>query len=879
MTGSEIRNTFLSFFQNKDHTIVKSSSLIPASDPTLLFTNAGMVPFKDVFLGREKRNYQRATSSQKCVRAGGKHNDLEVVGTTDRHHTFFEMLGNFSFGDYFKEKAIEYAWEFLTKTLSIPKEKLLITIYLDDDESYEIWNRQLGLPDERIIRLGDKDNFWSMGDTGPCVPCSEIIFDRVEGTGCGRPECKVECECDRHLEIWNLVFMQFDRNKSGELTPLPQPNIDTGMGLERITSVVQNVDGNFETDLLRPIIGEVEKISTRRYGDNDSLTFSFRVIADHSRAAAFMIGDGILPSNEGRGYVLRRIIRRAIRHGKLLGLDKAFLYLVSEKVADIMGQSYPELTEKKEFTRKIIQNEEERFGATLEHGLCLLEELMNTETAKDSNTLSGVDLFKLYDTYGFPLDLTREIAQEKGFTLDIDGFNRSMNNQKKMARASWKGAQEGEDKNKYAQLVSGFPPTVFTGYENMETEANVIVIVQKGEPVEGLSEGEEGELICDQSPFYGESGGQIGDTGTARNENCSLTVLEAQKPLPGHIIHKIKVMSGTVRKGDPIYLRVNRIKRNATELNHSATHLLHKALREIMGDHIKQAGSAVDSDRLRFDYTHFSAPEKKDVRKVEALVNEMVMDNLAVETETMSFDEAVQTGAVALFGEKYGDEVRVVKMGDFSMELCGGTHTSATGKIGFFKITHEGGIAAGVRRIEAVTGMVAYSHISEQEDRLNRVRDLLKSAPGEEEEKLRKTLQKTKELDKELQKAREKLISSDTGDIGESVKHIQDIKVIAKRLEGADIKALRAFVDSAKVKIKSGVVVSGCIIDEKVALVVGLTKDLTNRLHSGKITGKIAPIVKGKGGGRADMAQAGGPDQSKLDEALEKSYSIITDML
>jgi len=888
MTGNEIRKKFLDYFKERGHTIVKSSSLIPSADPTLLFTNAGMVQFKDVFLGKEKRDYKRAVSSQKCVRAGGKHNDLEVVGRTARHHTFFEMLGNFSFGDYFKEGAIEYGWEFMTEVVKLPKEKLWITVYKDDDEAFKIWNEKIGIPVNKIVRLGEKDNFWSMGDTGPCGPCSEIHIDQGEGIGCGRPECNVECDCDRFMEVWNLVFMQYNRDAKGVLTPLPNPSIDTGMGLERLSAVAQKVKSNYDSDLLRPIITYTEGLFEKEYGKDSNMDISFRVIADHSRSMTFLIGDGVMPSNEGRGYVLRRIIRRASRHGRMLGKSEPFLFKTSDVVIDLMKDTYPELLDRREYISKVISTEEERFSNTLDFGMKMLNDMVESLKAKRERLIAGEDAFKLYDTYGFPLDLTEDIARDSGLAVDSAGFNRAMEVQKERARASWKGSGEEGIKSIYRDIAHKIKGTqslskpqrdMFIGYDTLESEGTVLSLIKGNDMVKSASEGEQVEIVFDKTPFYGESGGQVGDTGKIWNDDVHIDVTDTKKPLQNLIIHNCIVKKGNIKVGDVITISVSNEKRRATALNHSATHLLHTALRDVLGDHVKQAGSLVAPDRLRFDYTHFSAPALKELHRVEEIVNQKIRENYPVETSVTGLEEAIKKGATALFGEKYGEEVRIVKMGDYSMELCGGTHVRATGDIGLFKIVHEGSVASGIRRIEALTGEGAYKYVRQEEDSLLEIREVLKSPPQEEMTKLKKIMDRNKELERELQKQKEKITKDMSGDTVSEIKDIKGINVISKNLGNFDIKDLRTFVDSTKVRIKSGVVVVGAVTDGKVSLVAGVTKDLISKLNAGEIIKQTAVIVDGSGGGRADMAQAGGKNPSKLGEALEKVYEIVEKML
>ncbi|MBI4378917.1 MAG: alanine--tRNA ligase [Nitrospinae bacterium] len=888
MTGNEIRRKFLDYFKERGHEIVKSSPLIPESDPTLLFTNAGMVQFKDLFLGKEKRDYTRAASSQKCVRAGGKHNDLEVVGRTARHHTFFEMLGNFSFGDYFKEGAIGYGWEFMTEIVKLPEEKLWITVYKNDDESFRIWNEKTGIPSNKIIRLGEKDNFWSMGDTGPCGPCSEIHIDQGEGIGCGRPECGVECDCDRFMELWNLVFMQYNRDAKGVLTPLPNPSIDTGMGLERLSAVLQRVKSNYDSDLLRPIINLTEGLFEKRYGKDSTMDISFRVIADHSRAITFLIGDGVIPSNEGRGYVLRRIIRRASRHGRMLGKSDPFLFKTSDIVIELMKDTYPEITDRSGYISKVISAEEERFSSTLDYGMKMLNNMIENLKAKNEKLIPGSEAFKLYDTYGFPLDLSEDIARDSGLVVDLDGFKRAMEVQKERARASWKGTGEERVKSVYKDIVHRMKGVqslskpqrdMFTGYEYLKSEGKVLFIIKNSGTVEIASEGEQVEIVLDKTPFYGESGGQVGDTGRLWNEGIHIDVVDTKKPLSNLIIHTCIIKKGDIKVGDTLNTSINIDKRKAIVLNHSATHLLHTALRDVFGDHVKQAGSLVAPDRLRFDYTHFSAPALKELYKVEEIVNQKIRENYPVETSIMELDDAVKGGATALFGEKYGEEVRVVKMGDYSKELCGGTHVRATGDIGLFKIIHEGSIASGMRRIEALTGEDAYRYIREEEGRLLGIREMLKSPPFEELIRVKRILERNKELERDVQKQKEKISRDMSGDMVSEMKAIKGINVLSKNLGNFDIKDLRTFVDSTKVRVKSGVIVVGSVTDGKVSLVAGVTKDLTTKLNAGEIIKQTASIVEGSGGGRADMAQAGGKNPARLGEALEKVYEIIEKML
>ncbi|NWG03995.1 MAG: alanine--tRNA ligase [Syntrophaceae bacterium] len=874
MTSHEIRRAFLNYFEQRDHQIVRSSSLVPKNDPTLLFTNAGMVQFKGVFLAEEIRSYRRAATSQKCVRAGGKHNDLEIVGKTARHHTFFEMLGNFSFGDYFKKEAIEMGWDLLTHQWGLPAEKMWITIYLDDDEAFHLW-RRVGIPGDRIVRLGEKDNFWAMGETGPCGPCSEIVIDQGEGVGCGRPGCQVGCDCDRFLELWNLVFMQFNRDSAGGLQPLAKPCIDTGMGLERISAILQGVKSNYETDLFRPIFEEIQTISHIPYGQDLQSDISLRVIADHSRAATFLISDGVLPSNEGRGYVLRRIMRRAMRHGKMLGMEGPFLYRTSSKVVEMMKDAYPELRETEAFVSKVIQNEEERFSETLDSGLKILREELEQLQQQGGRVLSGEVAFRLYDTYGFPLDLTAEILQEKGMNFDEAGFKAQMDEQKNKSKQAWQGIGEGRTREIYRQLANEGLKTVFLGYGETQSESKILQLIKGDERVPFADQGEEIEIVTERTPFYGEAGGQVGDRGVIFHEEFSIDVENTIKPIEELIIHQGKVKRGKVRKGMEAVLRVEEERRRAIALNHTGTHLLQAILREVLGDHVHQAGSLVSPDRLRFDFTHFAAMEKEELERVEALVNQKIRENLKVETKIMAVEDALQTGAMALFGEKYGEKVRVVMVSDFSMELCGGTHTSRTGDIGLFKIVSESGVAAGVRRIEALTGEGAYRFIKEEERELLEIASFLKSTPGELSSKIERLLERQKELEKEISSFQDRLSHQELSTLLPLVKEIKGVKVLSAKVDGKEIKRMREFVDQLKGKIGSGIILLGGQSQNKVSMVMGVTPDLTHRFRANEMIKKIALHIGGTGGGRPDFAQAGGTDYKKLDEALQAIDDLI----
>jgi len=876
MRGSEIREKFLKYFEENGHTIVQSSSLIPKDDPTLLFTNSGMVQFKNCFLGLEDRGFSRATSSQKSVRAGGKHNDLENVGFTARHHTFFEMLGNFSFGDYFKKESIQWGWDFLTKIMGLPEEKMWITIYEEDDEAFDIWNKIIGVPAERIVRMGMESNFWMMGETGPCGPCSEIIYDQGPGVGCGRPECSVECNCDRHLEIWNHVFMQFEADREGKLNPLPKKNIDTGMGLERIAAVVQGVQSNYDTDFFTPIIAFIEKISGKKYRENEDDDVSIRVIADHSRAVAFLIGDGLLPSNEGRGYVLRRILRRAARHGKLLGFNKPFLHEVIPVVIETMKDAYPDLIEKESYIRKVVVNEEQRFIDTLDTGLKILsEEVASLKTAGKS-VVPGEVVFKLYDTFGFPVDLTADIVKKDRLTLDMEGFEKAMEVQREKARESWKGSGEKAVSTSYQKLSLQGIKSTFVGYEGVtETRSHIIAILKNDEPVATLEEGDKAEIIVAQTPFYGEAGGQVGDTGIIEGDEFLFEVWETQPPVEDLITHIGKVKKGRVKTGDKVLLKVDLDSRRATEAHHSGTHVLNTALRSVLGGHVKQSGSLVNPERLRFDFTHFSKIEDDELERIEKIANDIIRKNIPVQTTLLPREEALKTGAQAVFDEKYGEEVRVVKMGDVSMELCGGTHVTRTGDIGLLKVIHESAIAAGVRRIEAVAGREALKYVLDIEGELKKTSGLLKANPLELSERVEKLLKHQKDMEKEIETLKSKLAAKDIAKLAGRVKEINGVRVLTAEVSAADAKTMREIGDRLRDKIQSGIILLGSKAGDKAMLLCLVTKDLTNRYHAGNIIKEIAPIVGGSGGGRPDMAQAGGPKPENLKQALSKLKEIL----
>ena len=870
MKSAEIREAFLRFFEEKGHTRVASSSLIPANDPTLLFTNAGMNQFKDCFLGLEKRAYTRATTSQKCVRAGGKHNDLENVGYTARHHTFFEMLGNFSFGDYFKRDAIHYAWEFLTsdKWLNLPKDKLWVTVYASDDEAYDIWTQEVGVPAERMVRIGDNkgapyasDNFWAMGDTGPCGPCTEIFYDHGADIWGGPPGSPEE-DGDRYIEIWNNVFMQFNRTADGVMHPLPAPSVDTGMGLERISAVLQHVHSNYEIDLFQSLL----KASAEAIGCANDDAPSLKVVADHIRSCSFLIADGVLPSNEGRGYVLRRIIRRACRHGNKLGAKGSFFHKIVAALVAEMGEAFPELKQQQAHIERVLKTEEEQFAKTLEQGLKILEQDLNE---LKGSVIPGNVVFKLYDTYGFPVDLTNDIARERSLTLDEEGFEREMEAQRERARSA---SAFGMD---YNALVKVDGDTRFLGYQGVSGAGQIIALFKDGKAVEKLNEGEEGVVVLDQTPFYAESGGQVGDCGTLSGAGVRFDVRDTTKAGGAHLHHGI-VAQGSLSVGAAVKAEVDASVRQATALNHSATHLLHAALRQVLGDHVQQKGSLVDSQRLRFDFSHFEAIKPEQLKQLEDIVNREIRANSVVETEETDIDTAKAKGAMALFGEKYGDQVRVLTMGGgFSVELCGGTHVGRTGDIGLFKITSEGGVAAGVRRIEAVTGAAALAYLNGAEEQLKEAAGLVKGSRDNLLDKLAGLLERNRQLEKELEQLKAKAASAAGDDLAGSAVDVAGVKVLAARLDGLDGKALLALVDQLKNKLGSGVILLGGVFEEKVVLVAGVTQDLSARLKAGDLMKQAAAAVGGKGGGRPDMAQGGGTDAGKLDEALALAKAFV----
>ena len=864
VTSNDLRQKFLDYFHDLGHEKVKSSSLVPSNDQTLLFTNAGMVQFKDVFLGKDKRKYQRAVSSQRCLRAGGKHNDLENVGYTPRHHTFFEMLGNFSFGDYFKEEAIFQAWDFLTNSLKLPEEKLWITVYKNDDEAADIWLNKIKIDPKRFSRLGEKDNFWSMGDTGPCGPCSEIFYDHGSDVVGGPPGSKDE-DGDRYIEIWNLVFMQFDRDEDGSMTVLPKPSVDTGMGLERLAAVMQSVHSNYETDLFKNLISATKKILAIEVQGSSSLN----VIVDHIRACAFLIIDGVNPGNEGRNYVLRRILRRAIRHGKKLGVQEAFFYKLVAPLAKEMGKAYPELVSFKSKIEDVIKAEEERFSVTLDQGMEILEEAIKN---LNDLILPGEIAFKLYDTYGFPVDLTNDIARERNISIDMDGFEKAMQTQRSRAREANKFTQTKElnlEANTYSD---------FLGYEFMDNDSNVTELFSQGVAVNSIQVGDEGMLVTNATAFYAESGGQVGDTGVIETTDSVFKVTDTQK-CGEAIMHYGVVDVGEITVGNQVKMRIDKHQRLCIAANHSATHLMHAALRSILGDNVMQKGSLVDANRLRFDFSHNKPLSKEELTKIESEVNYHIQCNHRGSTVLMTYDDAIKSGAMALFGEKYADKVRVLNFGDYSIELCGGTHVARTGDIGLFKIISESGVASGIRRIEAVTGMLAIKKLTSYKDTMDNASSLLKTSSDQVLTKIEQLLKQNRALERELAATKQQILGGDSSDLTERVIQIGKINILIHRLDGLDAKSLRTAIDKFKSKLGSAIVILGSIHEDKVKLAVGVTKDLNNQISAGNLIKSIAEIVGGKGGGRPDFAQAGGPDKEKVDEALKLALKLIKDEL
>ena len=883
MKGSEIRKKFLEYFKKNGHTVVESSSLIPSNDPTLLFTTAGMVQFKDCFLGKDRRPYTRATTSQKCVRAGGKHNDLENVGFTARHHTFFEMLGNFSFGDYFKKEAIHFAWGFVTQELKLPLDKLYVTVFETDDEAAEIWHKQEGVPKDRIYRFGEKDNFWSMGDTGPCGPCTELFIDRGEKYGCGKATCKMGCDCDRYMEFWNLVFMQYDRDASGKLTPLPKPSVDTGAGLERLTAILQNAETNYDTDIFRDIIDRTAKLVGKPYDTKNELVFSFRVIADHARATTFLIGDGVMPSNEGRGYVLRRIMRRAIRHGRKLGFDGPFMHKVCSYVVDQMKDAYPDLVEKMAFIDRAVLAEEEQFFKTLDRGLGLLDE----ELAKlgSSKTLKGSVAFTLYDTFGFPVDLTRTICEERGLTVDEKGFEEAMEKQREESRKHWKGTGDQVLDSQWFELVEKLKKSnqlpVFVGYEKIEEKGQVLALIPQNDP-------EHGDItlaVFSKTPFYGESGGQTGDQGKVWNEkgDFEADVITVQKPLPEIIVAHLKVKKGILKVGDQVVQRVSDEIRNFTARNHTATHMLQWALREVLGKHVKQAGSLVTPELLRFDFSHFQALTQDEIQKIEDMINEKIWAGDRVSKKVMSKDEAVKAGAIAFFGEKYGDEVRVISVGGYSTELCGGTHVDQSSEINLFKIASESGIAAGVRRIIAYTSKGAFEYLRKQDEKLKMIRDQIKASTVDEiQNKIERMVNEERDLRKQIEKLQGAQQGVEIDELFSKAETLGAHKLIAgvvqDTLEG--MKKLREMADKVKAKDPASIAILGVKESEsgKPFLVVAVGSKVTG-INAGDVIKASADKFGGKGGGKPDFAQAGGTQAAALPDAIKAAQEFVRSTL
>ncbi len=876
--SQDLRRAFVGYFTDRGHTAVPSAPLIPQADPSLLFTNAGMNQFKRVFLGEETRPYVRAVSIQKCMRAGGKHNDLENVGFTRRHHTFFEMLGNFSFGDYFKEDAIVFGWEFLTKVAGLSPDRLWVTIFRDDDEAHKLWSTRVGVSADRLVRLGEKDNFWQMGETGPCGPCSEILIDQGEAFGCGRATCAVGCDCDRYLEIWNLVFMQYDRDASGNLQPLPKPSIDTGMGLERLAAVTQQVPSNYDSDIFRPLLNAIGEQCGRTYGNDLPADRSMRVIADHIRAMAFLITDGVLPSNEGRGYVLRRIMRRASRHGRLLGVEREFLFNVVPSVITQMEPVYPELGQMGETVAEVVRVEEERFIGTLEQALPLLSQLL-AETKKQGRTqVDGEAIFKLYDTYGFPVDLVEDAAREEGLTLDHAGYQQALDVQRDRARKTAKFSS-GEARSGLLAALEPFPLTQFLGYSLEEGEGTVLGMIKDEQLVKEAVQGDVVEFVLDKTPFYPEGGGQVGDHGMFVGPSSRIQVQDTVKVGRGWWLHKGQVLEGQVHVGDRVRASVAHVLRQNAAKNHTATHLMHAALREVLGPHVKQQGSLVAPNRLRFDFTHFKGLTSRHVEDIENLVNAQIRHDTPVQTGEMAIQEALKRGALAFFGDKYGDQVRVVEIGDFSKELCGGTHCRHTGEIGLFRIASESGVAAGVRRIEALTGEGAIRSAQEKDTEWRELAGLLKAAPTEVLDKTKKLLVTLRETEKDLERAKQKILELEgTGNEG-AIREIQGVPVLVQRLDGLTINELRTYSDKARHKVPAGLLVLGTVNEGKVSFLVIADKAVSGKVPAGKLAQHVAQLVGGSGGGRPEMAQAGGNQPENLNAALESVYAYVAAQL
>jgi alanyl-tRNA synthetase len=874
MRAQEIREAFLDFFSRKNHKIVPSSSLLPKDDPTILFTNAGMNQFKDVFLGLEKRSYKRAASVQKCLRVSGKHNDLEQVGRTSKHHTFFEMLGNFSFGDYFKEEAIAFAWELVTQVFKLIPDRLYATIYEEDEEAFRIWRERIGLPPEKIFRFGKKDNFWAMGETGPCGPCSEVHYDAGPNLKEGDPRELIENGSDRFVELWNLVFMQYFQDEGGIFHPLPAPSIDTGMGLERTAAALQKKRSNYDTDLFRPLISRICDLAQREYPGDEAGDVFVRIIADHVRAVTFLISDGIMPSNDGRGYVLRRLIRRAFRHGQLLGIERPFVHQLVATVTDVMKDAYPELLSSTHYISRLCFSEEERFALTLASGMRYFQQFIEEAKKAGRSALGGPEAFKLYDTFGFPLDLSLELAQELGLSVDEPGFLAELERQKEKARASWKGDVRTEERKVYEGMKKHQVLCLSHETDHID-EAEVLSIVKGGKEVPALKAGEKGQVVLGATPFYAEAGGQVGDSGQLKTSHFSGLVHHAFYPLPGLIAHEVEALAGELRVGDKVEAAVDRKRRRAISNNHTATHLLHAALRQILGDHIKQAGSLVSAERLRFDFTHFAALDPAEIRKVEDVVNAKIRENLPVQTRITTFEEGVNEGAMAIFEEKYGESVRLIDVGEFSKELCGGVHARSTGEIGFFKIVSESSIAAGMRRIEALTGEEALCYSQNNDELLAEIQAVLSSPRKDILHHLEKWRSTIEENEKEKKLLRQKLAQAKTQGGEEKVRKVKGISVLAQRLEGLTIDELRSTADSLKTRLGSGVVVLGAVADDKALLVAAVSKDLLGRVRADQLIREIAPLIGGGGGGRPDFAQAGGKKTENLNQALEQSFFVV----
>lgn len=869
---NQVRKEFLDFFKEKDHYIADSYSLVPKNDKSLLLINAGMAPLKAYFLGTAQPPKKRMATCQKCIRTG----DIDNVGKTDRHGTFFEMLGNFSFGDYFKKEIIKWSWEFMTQRIEIPKELLWVTVFHEDDEAFDIWKNDVGISPDRIVRLGKEDNFWEHG-LGPCGPCSEIYIDRGEKYSCGDPNCKPGCDCDRFVEVWNLVFSQFDRDEDGNYNPLPNPNIDTGMGLERMVCVLNDANNIFEIEPISSIIKNVENISGKKYGENKAEDVSIRVITDHLRAMTFLVSDGVIPSNEGRGYVLRRLIRRAARHGKLLGIEGEFLYKLSEIIIDNWGEYYPNLVDKKVQIKKVIQVEEQKFQETIDQGMNILKEFLQDMSKKGEKVLEGVKAFKLYDTYGFPLDLTKEILDEKGYTVDEEGFNNEMEEQRQRARnARANGDFEGWNRNSQAK-ISNDVLTEFIGYENKEATSKVILLIKDNVEVDSLKEGEDGIIILDQTVFYPEGGGQVSDRGNIYNDNFKCELKDVKKIDGNKILHFVSIESGIINVGQKVNAKINEKKRMNTARNHTATHLLHRALKDVLGEHVNQAGSLVDEEKLRFDFTHFQGVSKEELSKIEDIVNERILDCLDISITTGNMDEARKMGAVALFDEKYGDKVRIVKMGNYSIELCGGTHLSNTSQVQIFKIVSEGGIASGVRRIEAITGEAAFKNIKNTYKAMDEVANMLKTIPSNVLDKLKNSLEENKSLSKKIESLKAKMAVSKVDDIIKDVVTMNDLSLVVKQIDGLEVNDMRNLCDEIKNKITGDVlIVLGTVKNDKVNFVASATKPLTKKgIHAGNIIREVAKATGGGGGGRPDMATAGGKDPSKVKEALDLVENLV----